>query len=65
MFEVKLIEVKRLCLFGYCFKKCIISCNYGKKVLSMLKEVEGFLVKGVFEVVVEKVFVLKVEKKYI
>ncbi|CAN7098590.1 unnamed protein product [Brassica rapa subsp. narinosa] len=65
LLEAKSTEAKRLCLLGYCSKKCITSCNYGKKVLSMLKEVEGLLAKGVFEVVAEKVPVPKVEKKHI
>ncbi|CAG7869044.1 unnamed protein product [Brassica rapa] len=50
---------------GWFSRKCITSCNYGKKVLNMLKEVEGLLAKGVFEVVAEKVPVPKVEKKHI
>jgi len=54
LLEAKSTEAKRLCLFSYCSKKCITSCNYGKKVLNMLKEVEGLLAKGVFEVVAEK-----------
>ncbi|CAN7041290.1 unnamed protein product [Brassica oleracea var. botrytis] len=65
LLEAKSTEAKRLCLFSYCSKKCITSCNYGKKVLNMLKEVEGLLAKGVFEVVAEKVPVPKVEKKHI
>ncbi|KAF8064789.1 hypothetical protein N665_1166s0004 [Sinapis alba] len=65
LLEAKSTQTKRLCLLGYCSKRCISSCNYGKRVLKMLEEVEGLLAKGVFEVVAEKVPVPKVEKKHI
>ncbi|KAJ4915913.1 Disease resistance protein (NBS-LRR class) family [Raphanus sativus] len=65
LLEAKSTEVTKLCLLGYCSKKCISSCSYGKRVLKKLKEVEGLLAKGVFEVVAEKIPVPKVEKKHI
>ncbi|KAG7591838.1 P-loop containing nucleoside triphosphate hydrolase [Arabidopsis thaliana x Arabidopsis arenosa] len=64
LLEARSTQTKRLCLIGYCSKKCITSCNYGKKVLKKLKEVEGLLAKGVFQVVAEKIPVPKVDKKH-
>uniref|UniRef100_A0A1J3GDK9 Putative disease resistance protein n=1 Tax=Noccaea caerulescens TaxID=107243 RepID=A0A1J3GDK9_NOCCA len=59
------IETQRLCLFGYCSKTCISSCNYGKEVLKKLEAVKELLSKGVFEVVAVKSLVPKVVKKHI
>lgn len=64
LLEARSTQTKRLCLLGYCSKKCITSCDYGKKVLKKLKEVEGLLAKGVFQVVAEKIPVPKVDKKH-
>ena len=65
LLDARSTQTKRLCLLGYCSNKCITSCDYGKKVLKKLKEVEGLLAKGVFHVVAEKSPVPKVEKKHI
>ncbi|KAG2304821.1 hypothetical protein Bca52824_033472 [Brassica carinata] len=56
-------ETKRLCLFGYCSKKCKASCEYGKKVSEMLEEVKKLLPKGDFKEVAEKRPAAKVVKK--
>ncbi|KAJ4917641.1 Disease resistance protein (NBS class) family [Raphanus sativus] len=56
-------ETKRLCLFGYCSKKCISSCEYGKDVSEMLEEVKEHLSKGGFQDVAEKRPAAKVVKQ--
>ncbi|KAG7597191.1 P-loop containing nucleoside triphosphate hydrolase [Arabidopsis suecica] len=58
-------QTKRLCLCGYCSLHFISGCNYGRKVLRKLNDVEGLLTNGVFEVLAEKCFKPKGEKKHI
>ncbi|CAA7055705.1 unnamed protein product [Microthlaspi erraticum] len=61
----KSMETRRLCMLGYCSKKCTSSYKYGKKVCKKLKEVKELLSKGVFEVVAEIAPVPKVGMQHI
>ncbi|KAF8096637.1 hypothetical protein N665_0304s0002 [Sinapis alba] len=61
--EEKPTETKRLCLFGYCSKKCKSSWEYGKRISKKLEEVKELLSKGVFQEVAEKRPAAKVVKK--
>ncbi|ESQ47302.1 hypothetical protein EUTSA_v10028060mg [Eutrema salsugineum] len=65
LLEAKSTETGRLCLFGYCSKKCISGCKYGKKVWKKLEEVKKLLSQGAFEVVADKAPVPKVGEKHI
>ncbi|KAJ4896802.1 Disease resistance protein (NBS-LRR class) family [Raphanus sativus] len=47
------LELRRLCLCGFCSKNMKLSCRYGKKVILMLREVESLISQGEFDVVTD------------
>ncbi|CAA7055702.1 unnamed protein product [Microthlaspi erraticum] len=64
LLKAKSSQTRRLCLFGYCSKKCMSSCEYGMEVSENLEDVTELLSNGVFEDgVAEKAPVPKVRKK--
>ncbi|KAG7547455.1 P-loop containing nucleoside triphosphate hydrolase [Arabidopsis suecica] len=65
LLQARATETRKLCMFGYFSKDFISSYDYGEKVFKKLKEVEGLLSKGVFEVLADKIPPSKGEKKHI
>nr|AAL65610.1 RFL1 [Arabidopsis thaliana]AAL65616.1 RFL1 [Arabidopsis thaliana] len=55
-------EIQRLCLCGFCSKNVKMSYLYGKRVIVLLREVEGLSSQGVFDIVTEAAPIAEVEE---
>ncbi|VYS45827.1 unnamed protein product [Arabidopsis thaliana] len=55
-------EIQRLCLCGFCSKNVKRSYLYGKRVIVLLREVEGLSSQGEFDVVTEATPIAEVEE---
>uniref|UniRef100_A0A1J3EI14 Putative disease resistance protein n=3 Tax=Noccaea caerulescens TaxID=107243 RepID=A0A1J3EI14_NOCCA len=61
--KMRSVQVKRLCLCGYCSKNPLSSYRYGKRVMKMVEEVESLRSQGDFAVVAERAVATRVEER--